>query len=129
MKKVLVFDPGVRRIITNGRPAVSLDEVSGADIENFIFAVLSSAPPVDKLYYYRTISKSEIDFVAQVEGTLLPVEVKFRRDFRHAPTAVRHFLKTYGERTRGAIIVTRDYLGKDAGVFFVPFVLLPFLQI
>jgi hypothetical protein len=129
MKKAYVFDPGVRRVITNGRPSVSLDEVSGPDIENFIFTVLSNAPQFDSLHYYRTISKSEIDFVAQVEGALVPVEVKFRVDYDRVPVSVRHFMKTYREKTKRAIVVTRDYLGKETDVYFIPFTVFPFLQI
>lgn len=129
MKKAYVFDPGVRRIITHGRPLVSLDEVSGADVENFVFTILSNASQVEKLYYYRTISKSEIDFVAQVEAGLVPVEVKFRPDFNRIPVAVRHFIKTYRNKTKKAVIVTRDYLRKEEEVYFIPFVVLPFLEL
>jgi predicted AAA+ superfamily ATPase len=129
MKKVYVFDPGVRRVFTSGRPLVTLDDVSGPDVENFIFTVLSNAPQVAKLHYYRTISKSEIDFVALVDGAPVPVEVKFRADFNRVPVSVRHFMKTYGEKTRRAIIVTRDYLGKEADVYFIPFVVFPFLEL
>ena len=57
MKKAYVFDPGVRRIITNGRPVVSLDEVSGPDIENFIFTVLRSGR---LLIGYIKIGRSQI---------------------------------------------------------------------
>ena len=129
MKKAYVFDPGVRRVIANARPAVSLDEVTGPDIETFVFTILSNSPQTDSLHYYRTISKSEIDFVAQIDGALVPVEVKSRADYDRVPASVRHFMTTYRERTKRAIIVTRDFLGKETDVYFIPFTLFPFLEI
>jgi predicted AAA+ superfamily ATPase len=128
MKKVYVFDPGVRRVITNGRPLVSLDDVSGPDVENFIFTILNNNPQVTRLNYYRTISKSEIDFIIQSDDGIIPVEVKFRPHYDRVPVAVQHFEKLYKKKVPKGIIVTRDYLAKDGEIFFIPFVVFPFLQ-
>ena len=128
MKKVYIFDTGVRRIITQGRLAESLDEISGPDIENFVFTILKSHPGIVKLNYYRTISKSEIDFIAHVGDGLIPVEVKYRPNFNRMPVAIRHFAQYYGRKVRMNIVVTRDHLGKDGDVYFIPFFVLPFVK-
>ena len=128
MKKVYIFDTGVRRIITQGRLAESLDEISGPDIENFVFTILKSHPGIVKLNYYRTISKSEIDFIAHVGDGLIPVEVKYRPNFNRMPVAIRHFSQYYGRKVRMNIVVTRDHLGKDGDVYFIPFFVLPFVK-
>jgi len=128
MKKVYIFDPGVRRIISQGRLAESLNEVSGTDVENFVFTNLKSDPRTLKLNYYRTISKSEIDFIVQTGDGLIPVEVKFRPKFARVPVAIRHFEQFYKGKVRMSIVVTRDHVGRDADVFFVPFFVLPFIK-
>ena len=43
--------------------------------------------------------------------------------------AVQHFRRTYRDRVKRAIIITRDYLAKDGDVHFVPFVVFPFLKL
>lgn len=129
MKKAYIFDPGVRRVIAQGRPAESLDAVGGADVESFVFATLRSDPRVISLNYYRTISRSEIDFIAQLGEGLVPIEVKFRTNFARVPVAVRHFAGSYGEKVRMSLVVTRDYAGREGDVHFVPFFVLPFVRL
>jgi predicted AAA+ superfamily ATPase len=128
MKKVYIFDTGVRRVLTQGRPAESLDEISGPDIENFVFTILKSHPEVVKLNYYRTISKSEIDFIIHVADGLIPLEVKYRPNFNRVPIAIRHFTQFYKRKVRMSIVVTRDYLGREGNVHFIPFFVLPFVK-
>ena len=129
MKKVYIFDPGVRRVILNARPFEFLDEAAGADVENFVFTLLNNNPHIAKLNYYRTISKSEIDFIIQGESEMIPVEVKCRPNFNKVPVAVQHFRRTYQGKVKRAIILTRDYLAKDGDIYFIPFVVFPFIKI
>lgn len=129
MKKVYIFDSGVRRLILNSPALVSLDEVPGADVENFIFTILSNDPQISRLNYYRTISKSEIDFIATTDQGFIPVEVKFRPNFSRLPVAIQHFKKAYREKIVKSIIITRDYLSIEADNLFVPFVVWPFVKL
>jgi len=129
MKKVYMFDPGVRRILTQGRAASSLGEVGGSDVENFVFSTLRCDPRVIKLNYYRTISKSEIDFIAHGEDRLVPIEVKFQSNFARVPTSIRHFNQFYKNKTGASLVITRDYAGREGEVHFVPFFVLPFVAI
>jgi predicted AAA+ superfamily ATPase len=116
-------------VILNARPFEFLDEAAGADVENFIFTILNNDPHIAKLNYYRTISKSEIDFIIHGESEMIPLEVKFRPNFNKVPVAVQHFRRTYKDKVKRTIIITRDYLAKDGDVHFVPFVVFPFIKL
>jgi len=128
MKKVYMSDTGIRRIIAQDRPADSLDEIVGGDAENFVFTVLKSDPRVAKLNYYRTIAKSEVDFIAQIGDRVVPVEVKFRPRFARVPPAILRFREIYKGRAGSGLVVTRDHAGREGDVLFVPFYALPFLK-
>jgi predicted AAA+ superfamily ATPase len=74
-----------------------------------------------EMNYYRTISKSEIDFILKKDSNVIPAEVKFRKKVS-VPVAVKNFLKNYNQDK--AIIFTQNYLDKKQNIFFIPVVLI-----
>jgi hypothetical protein len=76
MQKVYCFDFGVRNAIINNFNKTSLRDDGGRLFENFIFVNLKNKDT--KIYFWRTISGQEADFVYQEEG-LNVIKGKFRK--------------------------------------------------
>ena len=87
--------------------------------ENFVYNELASK---DKIKYWRTIAKTEIDFVIE-NNDLVPIEVKTTPKITRA---LRSFIKSYGSSLALVIClnkIKKDKIG-DCDVFFLPFVCL-----
>jgi predicted AAA+ superfamily ATPase len=66
--------------------------LSGALIENFVYRELLMKKKCDKVNFYRTVSKSEIDFIVSSEEKLIPVEVKFSGKESSFPRAMKQLI-------------------------------------
>jgi len=125
MPKVYFSDFGIARIFTNRDIVNSYFEINGSDIENFVFNELMERYGDDSIYFHRTISKSEIDFIVESDSRLIPVEVKFTNSPRSLPLAMRNFSKNYENVARN-IVVTKNQMSGD-GFHAIPAYLLPFV--
>jgi len=129
MAKVYVRDAGLKRVILNDPFHQSLDTLTGAEVENFVFIHAGNMKGIQKINYYRTVSKSEIDFILHQEGKLLPLEVKYKKQVKSIPLAIKNFLANYPDRAHQSITVTRDQLEQRDNHYLIPFILLPFLHL
>ncbi|MCA9739013.1 MAG: ATP-binding protein [Gemmatimonadetes bacterium] len=88
-----------------------LDAPTGAHLENLILSdllVWRDAATVDRpaLFYWRTATGEEVDFVVERRGTLLGIEVKATT--RPRPSDARHlqtFRDEYGDAVRGCVLL------------------------
>ena len=100
--KFYYIDCGVFRSI---RPKGSLDrpeEIDGAALEGLVFqhlrAWIDYSGGVDKLYFWRTKSGVEVDFVIYGSNTFCAVEVKnSRKIYKKDLSALKSFLEDYPE--------------------------------
>ncbi len=122
MPKVFIHDPGVYYYYYG--MDITFGTVEGKVIENSVFNMLNMAYPGD-IYFYRTKDKAEVDFVVKGERQAIPVEVKFRKDIT-VPASVKNFMSQYN--VGRAFIITKDYMEKKEGIFFIPVVMLPFCR-
>ena len=53
---------------------------------------------IDNVFYYRAISKSEIDFIVEYDGMPLPIEIKFR----NKPTISSKIYRSFKENNIAA---------------------------
>jgi len=90
----------------------SLDLISGNIIENIIYNKLSFDYELDNIFFYRTISKSEIDFIVQKDDQILPIEVKFRNKIMNMPVSINNFSKLYDD-VKYKLLITKDDLKID----------------
>ncbi len=133
MKKVYYSDFGIRKIVNNynynSNSIQSFDFIDGATIENFVFLELQKMNLIEQINYYRTIAKSEIDFIFQYNSKLIPLEVKFSGKIKTIPLAIKHFNKNYPQVDKN-IVITKDYLdyNKEYNCYFIPVYLLPFIK-
>jgi predicted AAA+ superfamily ATPase len=115
--KITLTDLGVRNAIFRGAPSLweSPPDVVGPLVETLAQSVLRG--PGLAVHFYRDYSVAgdrrspieEVDFVVEtVDGTTLPVEIKFRRSIRPADVqAVRSFRARF--RAPWGLVVTRDH--------------------
>ncbi len=68
--KVYFMDTGLRNIITNDFPI----ELDGRLFENYVLGELIKAGFQPK--YWRTKSKTEVDFIVEINNEVIPIEVK-----------------------------------------------------
>lgn len=76
MPKTYFFDLGIRNLILNNflEPGSRTD--AGALFENFVFMELKNLR--EKIFFYRTVNKAEIDFIVEMGSSLALVEVKYK---------------------------------------------------
>jgi predicted AAA+ superfamily ATPase len=125
MPKIFINDIGIIKYYTNFK-FQDFNLIDGLLMENFVFTQLKNKN-IDMLFYYRTISKSEIDFILNTESGLIPAEVKFRKKVS-IPVSIKNFIKNYSKNTEYAIIFTQDYIAKKDNFFFIPVILTEFLD-
>ncbi len=125
MPKVYVEDMGVIRYST-GRNFTNFKIIEGSTVENFVYNHLSLIFSKDNIYFYRTISKSEIDFIVKNKDKLVPIEVKFQKSI-NVPVSIKNFNKNYADKVDYNIIITLDRLDFQNNTYFIPVVLFPFV--
>ena len=128
MPKVFISDIWVLNII-NKNYFETLDFIPWGIMENFVFNCLLNKFEEDQIYYYRTISKAEIDFVLSIQNELIPIEVKFRNYVKSMPVAIHNFVNTYSKTAKRKIIITKNTLKFINNEVFLPYYLLPFIRI
>jgi predicted AAA+ superfamily ATPase len=86
------------------------DEPRGAHLENLVLADLmawaGSRVDAPSLMYWRTASGSEVDFVVEWKGRVLPIEVKAATRVRlEDARGLRAFLDEHGRRSRAGLLL------------------------
>ncbi|MDT8391305.1 MAG: DUF4143 domain-containing protein [Lentisphaeria bacterium] len=81
--KFYFFDCGVYRTIRPRGPLDTPEETDGAALETLVFQVIRATVDALRLpfslYFWRTVSGAEVDFVLYGEGGLIAIEVKRKR--------------------------------------------------
>jgi len=77
MSKIYFFDLWIRNQILNNFTDLDSRSDSWAIFENFIFNELFSFYEKNMLFFYRTTTWSEIDFILDDWTKILPIELKF----------------------------------------------------
>ncbi|MDO9399444.1 MAG: ATP-binding protein [bacterium] len=78
MQKIYLFDSGVRNAILGNFITLDNRSDAGALFENFVYMELKKNIS-NKIFFYRTASGSEIDFIIEKKGCVYPIEVKFKQ--------------------------------------------------
>lgn len=125
MPKVYLLDVGIRNYLLRSF-SIGTDE-QGAVMENFVYNTLLTQCAKEYLHFYRTNGGAEIDFVIEDRDNKLTLcEVKYRNKVS-VPVIMKNFEERYNNVGK-KMIITKDILKKDGEVYFVPAVLLPFVD-
>jgi predicted AAA+ superfamily ATPase len=126
--KLSVSDLGVRNAIFRAAPSLweSDPTVLGPLVETLVQGAIRDNNL--QVHYFRENQNPsdrrsriiEVDFVAErIDGSVLPVEVKFRKKIDpHETMGVEHFMALYG--AGAGIVVTRETSRLDGKVLLVP---------
>jgi len=108
--KAYFIDLGLRNYaLGNFLPLESRTD-NGEMVENFVLTQLRYGEP-EKINYWRTQGKAEVDFIYKDGDDIVPIEVKYRSFSRpNVSRGYRSYISTYRPE-RGAII-TRDFWGE-----------------
>lgn len=126
MPKVYFNNPWVINYF-QGKKLESIDTLDGAFVENFVYLLLKDDFNKNDIYYYRTISKSEIDFLIKIWDSFLPIEVKYRNKIWDIPVAIKNFEENY-KNVSNKILITKNDVSFEKNNYKIPFYLLPFVS-
>jgi len=124
MPKIFLNDTGIYYYY-HPQNTLTFDAIPGNLVENFVYTSLKRQKSINNIYFYRTIARSEIDFVVRKWEKMIPLEVKFRKLVK-MPAILNQFRQKYD--TEKPIVVTRDTLQNTKEAFFVPVVLLDLIE-
>jgi hypothetical protein len=125
MPKVYILDIGIRNYLL--RSFGAQPAVPGEVMENFVYNTLVSRYAKEYIHFYRTTGGAEIDFVIEDKNNKLTLcEVKYRNKV-FEPVIMRNFQERYDNAGR-KFIITKEILKKDNEVYFIPAMLLPFVE-
>lgn len=97
-----------------------------AEVENFVYNELRKKIEKEKIFFYRTVSKSEIDFIIEEKYNLHTIiEVKYKSKVK-IPLAFKNFKEKYNVDKQ--IIITKDILKFENEVYYIPACVFPFLK-
>ena len=125
MPKVYINDTGIYYYFYP-QDLLLFDSIAGNVVENYVYNTLKEMKGIDIINFYRTIAKSEVDFVLRKGEVTIPVEVKFRSKVK-VPVSVKHFQERY--KTDSSIIITKDEIKKEKNTYFIPAPILGLINI
>jgi predicted AAA+ superfamily ATPase len=110
--KSYFIDLGLRNFIISNFSSFFQREDRGKVFENFVFRQILEKRPVFGIWFWRTETGAEVDFVFQEKENLLPIEVKAsKKQFGLIGKSLLSFLEKY--RLKKALIV---HLGEEKAI-------------
>jgi len=121
--KLYFYNTGLRNAVFGEFQPLDHRADIGAMIENFVFSELIKSVEKDRLWFYRTTSGSEIDFIFIKGNKTIPIEVKYRISGQKVYPKTFNTLLKYTDFKKG-LVITRDYLqekkNRDMQIFYRP---------
>ena len=117
--KIYFGDLGIRNMLIHNFNFPSERSDNGALFENFIFLELQKINN-SNLFFYRTVNKTEIDFILEKNAQIYPIEVKYKNLSKNIDERTLHnFIKKIKE-AKGAFVVNLDFNQKGK-IFYYDF--------
>jgi len=127
MPKIFVEDLSIKNYSLREFNSINDKIDLWSEVENFVYTELSKVYKKDQIFFYRTISKAEIDFVIEESyNSYILIEVKYRNKV-WLPKVMKNFEEKYGVNKK--IIITKDLLNIVDDTYYVPACLLSFVEI
>jgi hypothetical protein len=127
--KVFFVDNGMMNMAIENFSAIELRQNRGSVFENFILAeILKHKKKYQSLYFYRTMSGTEIDFILQdAKRGILPIEVKYKDMEKPViPRGVLEFARS--EKVQEAYIINKNLYHRQE-LDNTTFIFLPYVSI
>ena len=109
--KLYFCDTGLRNTVFGEFQRLNKRPDTGVIIENFVFSELIKSLEKERLWFYRTTTGSEIDFLFVRGNQVIPVEVKYSTSRQGV---IPKTFDTINGQTgfNKALVITKDYLKK-----------------
>lgn len=112
-KKFYYFDVGIYRVLRPRGPLDRSEEIDGAALETLIFQHLRAINEYHdlgyKIYYWRSITGLEVDFILYGPRGIIAIEVKRKSSiFKKALNGLAAFQKDYPETTSYLFCTTKQ---------------------
>jgi len=110
--KLYFSDTGMRNYSIKDMRELSLRTDRGSLIENMIFCEIEKKLHLlDEIFFWRTQTKKEVDFILKREGELIPIEAKYQH-LSHPilPSSFKSFIRLYNPKI--AIILNKGFWGE-----------------
>lgn len=107
--KLYFLDTGIRNAVFNTFDAFDREGEAGMMVESFVFSELIKTVDRSRLWFYRTSTGSEIDFLYVQKNRVVPVEVKYRLTRQKAVPKIFDTVVRKAD-VRKAVVITKDYL-------------------
>lgn len=122
--KLFVLDVGLLSALTNLDVKTILEktqifeEFKGAIAEQYVYQQLKSAEVDMPIYYWSNdSSRSEVDFVVQLDGYVIPVEVKAEKNLK--AKSLKNFIQDY-KSEKSVRTSLADYKLNDNNLYDIP---------
>lgn len=122
--KLFVVDVGLLSALTNVDVKTILEktqifeEFKGAIAEQYVYQQLKSAEDDMPIYYWSNdSSRSEVDFVVQLDGYVIPVEVKAEKNLK--AKSLKNFIQEY-KSEKSVRTSLADYKLNDNNLYDIP---------
>ncbi len=119
MPKVYFFDIGIRNAILNNFLPIESRQDKGSLFENFVFLELKNDKG-NEIFFYRTISKSEIDFIVIKTETIQAIEVKYRKLKKSIDSRVLRGLDIKNKK-KEMFVINRNLIDFADGVRYIDY--------
>ena len=110
--KYYFCDPGIRNTVFGQFEPLEKRGDSGALVENFVFSEMIKFIDRDRLWFYRTITGSEIDFLFVEGNRVIPVEVKYSTTRQRIVPKIFNTLDRH-KGLKKSIVISKDHVGEE----------------
>ncbi len=120
MPKIYFFDMGVRNAILGNFLELESRQDGGRLFENFVFLELKNQRK-NKIFFYRSVNKAEIDFVIEEEAKIILIESKYKKLVRPIDSRVLENFLEKEKNVKKAVVVNLNLNRKDNSVEYIDY--------
>ncbi|MDP3043598.1 MAG: ATP-binding protein [bacterium] len=120
MPKIYFFDLGVRNAILGNFLDIESRQDVGSLFENFVFLELKNKAK-NKIFFYRTVAKTEIDFIIEKKAKIVLMEAKYKKLAKPIDTRILQNFMERESNAKKAAVVNLNFNYKDGSVEYADY--------
>jgi len=120
MPKIYFFDIGIRNAILNNFLPMESRQDKGNLFENFIFLELKNDKG-NEIFFYRTVSKTEIDFVVVKAKAIQAIEVKYKKLKKSIDSRVLRGFNIENKKKKEMFVINKSLVDFSDGVQYLDY--------
>ncbi len=123
MPKVYFFDAGVRNYFINNFNELDVRDDASFLFEGYVISELIKAGvETERIKFWRTKNRREVDVILDVDGRVRPVEIKYKNVIGRSDTlGLRRFVDMYPDAEKPVLVTWGSNLSNDEVIVSPPF--------